>query len=52
MESELAALDQADRDEFLESLGVTEEATGLRALVTQAYRYWCYFFVFLSSDPL
>jgi GTP-binding protein YchF len=38
VESELAEMDKGDRDEFLEALGVTESGTGLRALVTQAYK--------------
>jgi len=37
VESELAGLDKAERDEFLESLGVTEESSGLRQLVRSAY---------------
>lgn len=37
VESELCLLDKADRDEFLEALGVSEEGTGLRALVQNAY---------------
>lgn len=37
VESELASLESEDRNEFLESLGVTEEGTGLRALVRATY---------------
>lgn len=37
VESELVDLDPADREAFLESLGVTLEDTGLRKLVKEAY---------------
>ena len=37
VESELVELDAADRADFLESLGVTLEDTGLRKLVKEAY---------------
>lgn len=37
MESELVELDGEDKQEFLESLGVTEETCGLRAMVKEAY---------------
>lgn len=37
VESELVDLDPADRTDFLESLGVTLEDTGLRKLVREAY---------------
>ncbi|CAM9131860.1 unnamed protein product [Choristocarpus tenellus] len=37
VESELVELGGDDRQEFLESLGVTEETSGLRALVSSAY---------------
>eukprot|EP00903_Cladosiphon_okamuranus_P010779 g10185.t1 len=37
VESELVDLDGDDKREFLESLGVTEETCGLRALVKEAY---------------
>lgn len=37
VEAELAELDDADKTEFLESLGVTMENCGLRALVREAY---------------
>jgi ribosome-binding ATPase len=37
VESELVALSPADRTEFLEALGATEEKTGLRALVAATY---------------
>eukprot|EP00978_Attheya_sp_CCMP212_P035017 scaffold150157_cov62-Attheya_sp.AAC.2 len=37
VESELAELDEADKTEFLEALGVTLENCGLRALVREAY---------------
>lgn len=37
VESELVSLDAADRDEFLDALGVTLEGCGLRALVRTAY---------------
>jgi ribosome-binding ATPase len=37
VESELVALTPEDRVEFLEALGVTEESTGLRALVAATY---------------
>lgn len=37
VESELVDLDPADREDFLSSLGVTLEDTGLRRLVTEAY---------------
>lgn len=38
VESELVALDAGDRVDFLESLGVTEEESGLRALVRASYK--------------
>jgi GTP-binding protein YchF len=37
VEAELIELEQEDKDEFLESLGVSEENCGLRALVRDAY---------------
>ena len=37
VESELAGLSKEERGEFLEALGVTDEACGLRALVNTAY---------------
>lgn len=37
VESELVSLDAGERTEFLEALGVTEEGTGLRALVSATY---------------
>ena len=37
VESELVELDRESREEFLSSLGVTLEDTGLRRLVTEAY---------------
>lgn len=37
VESELVSLDANERTEFLEALGVTEEGTGLRALVRATY---------------
>lgn len=37
VESELVSLEPDERVEFLEALGVTEEGTGLRALVTATY---------------
>ena len=37
VEAELVELDDADREDFLESLGVTLENCGLRALVREAY---------------
>ena len=37
VESELVSLDKAERDEFLEALGVTEEDCGLRAVIRSAY---------------
>ena len=37
VESELVDLDDAERDEFLESLGVSLDNTGLRILVREAY---------------
>ncbi|CAM9559266.1 unnamed protein product [Ectocarpus sp. 13 AM-2016] len=37
VESELVDLDGEDKQEFLESLGVSEETCGLRALVKEAY---------------
>jgi ribosome-binding ATPase len=37
VESELVALSKEDRAEFLEALGVTEEKTGLNALVAATY---------------
>jgi len=37
VESELAGLDLEEKNEFLESLGVTEESSGLRQLVKSAY---------------
>jgi GTP-binding protein YchF len=37
VEAELVDLDPADREEFLESLGVTLESCGLRALIREAY---------------
>jgi len=37
VESELASLEVAERNEFLESLGVTAESSGLRQLVRCAY---------------
>ena len=37
VESELVTLDAEDRDEFLDALGVSLEACGLRALVRSAY---------------
>ena len=37
VESELCGLEQADRDEFLGALGVSDANTGLRALVRAAY---------------
>lgn len=37
VEAELVELENADRDEFLESLGVTIDSCGLRALVREAY---------------
>lgn len=37
VESELVSLDREERREFLESLGVTEDETGLRALVRAIY---------------
>lgn len=38
VESELCGLDAADRADFLSSLDVTDESTGLKALVREAYR--------------
>lgn len=38
VESELVNLDMDERREFLEELGVTEEGTGLRALVRATYK--------------
>lgn len=38
VESELVALDAGDRVDFLESLGVTEDQSGLRALVRASYK--------------
>ncbi|KAL3919269.1 MAG: hypothetical protein SGILL_003839 [Bacillariaceae sp.] len=37
VEAELVELEDDDREEFLESLGVTLETCGLRALITEAY---------------
>eukprot|EP00182_Erythrolobus_australicus_P003696 CAMPEP_0185829864 /NCGR_PEP_ID=MMETSP1353-20130828/492_1 /TAXON_ID=1077150 /ORGANISM="Erythrolobus australicus, Strain CCMP3124" /LENGTH=443 /DNA_ID=CAMNT_0028527697 /DNA_START=180 /DNA_END=1511 /DNA_ORIENTATION=+ len=37
VESELAALDKAEREEFLADLGVSDESTGLKALIRAAY---------------
>jgi GTP-binding protein YchF len=37
VEAELVELEEADRTDFLESLGVTMEASGLRQLVREAY---------------
>jgi len=37
VESELCGLEEADKDEFLEALGVSEENCGLRQLVKAAY---------------
>jgi GTP-binding protein YchF len=37
VEAELVELEDADRDEFLESLGVTLDDCGLRALIREAY---------------
>jgi len=37
VESELAGLDKAERAEFLEALGVSDDTCGLRALVNTAY---------------
>ncbi len=37
VESELSGLDKTERKEFLESLGVSEESSGLRQLVRSAY---------------